>query len=109
MQGWPDDDTSFCNKRRALAKEILDVAVPVDGTWSQNASGKDSTGGMIDFNLIVSRDRPHMYYFMVLDCGRSAASYYGRNVPKIVSKWELMTRESRDYNDIVWSHFSYED
>jgi hypothetical protein len=109
MQGWPTDEKHYCEERRKLAREIIDIAVPVDGSWSKNASGKDSPDEMIDFNLVVSRDRPHIYFFMILDCDRNTATYYGRNVPRVLSKWQVMTRESKDYNDTEWSHFSYED
>ena len=50
-----------------------------------------------------------MYYFMVLDCSREAEAYFNKNIPKINSKWEIMSKEAKDYNAVEWTHFSYED
>ena len=50
-----------------------------DLAWERGnltAVGRDSSGAGIEFNKIVSKDRPHMYYFLLLDCERNEAKYF---------------------------------
>jgi hypothetical protein len=50
-----------------------------------------------------------MYYFMMLDCSLNLQARFGKKPPQISTKWTIMSKESIDYNEEQWQHFSYED
>ena len=79
--------------------------MPLDGKWSNESTQP----GPIVFDFVSSKDRPHMYYFMMLDCAGNLITRYGKKPPQISTKWTIMRKESNDYTDEYWTHFSFED
>jgi len=57
----------------------------------------------------VSRDRPHMYYFKILDCNQQMRKQFGDDMPRVETKWHIRSKESWNYDDDKWTEFGYED
>ena len=101
--------------KRALAKklktkQIVDFEISLDGKFNTEHPDMEVTEEM-KFKPIVSNDRPHIYFFKMLDCSKSIAEKFGNQAPRIRSKWIIKSKDSYDYaaEDDNWSHFTYED
>jgi hypothetical protein len=62
-------DVATCEEKKELATVMIDLIVPLDGTSAGYVDGKNQDG-FTQFEPQVSRDRPHMYYFKILDCNK---------------------------------------
>ena len=97
---------------------MLKIKLPLDGKIHsfQGELGLDDEDSLLArplslFDRIVSKDRPHIYYFKLLDCDaeNGMTAKLGEDIPRILSKWEIKAIENLDYNDPEFNHFSHED
>jgi hypothetical protein len=96
-----------CAHKRSLAKQIIDLKLSMDGTWTHRLEDDENP---IKFKPIVSHDRPHIYFFKILDCNKELDEKYGNtNPPRIRSKWVIKSKDSWDYESNTETHFTYED
>jgi|TARA_B110000285_G_C14783217_1_gene449555 hypothetical protein len=94
-----------CAHKRSLAKQIIDMKLSLNGSWSHDIGDKP-----FEFKPIISHDRPHIYFFKILDCNKEVSEKFGdQNPPRIRSKWVIKSKDSWDYETDNSSHFTYED
>jgi hypothetical protein len=109
----------LCYARRSQALDIVDVALPLDGSWTNEYDINNHEGEIdIEFSPIVNTDRPKMYYFMVFDCDVDFSLAFvhpeiRERVPALHVRWEVTQREgieeAEDDVEYTWSHLSLED
>jgi hypothetical protein len=63
-----------CEEKRSLATKIIDIGSDLHGAWSdvlQPHLTKEAT--------IFSAGRPHIYYFVIMDCFKNYAKKFSLN------------------------------
>lgn len=69
----------------------------MDGRYSNELDLKEGNPAPVFFKPVVSHDRPHIYFFKILDCNKEVAEKFGHESPRIRSKWEITSKDSWDY------------
>lgn len=74
-----DQKALKCEDKRRQAVEVMDVQVPNNGTWGQ----------FINISF-TNTYKPHIYYFMMMDCDHVTHMTY-KTMPKIEVDFNIMT------------------
>lgn len=98
-----DYSAKTCEKVRELALQLDSVSVLTDGSWLTAPKYDEDTLVTTETHL-YSRARPHMYYFVLLDCFSHFSNNFEENeIPRLITTWSITHGDNEDI------HFSLED
>ena len=83
-----------------MANQLHTVGVPVDGTWSSDFNHPN----VKDHAILKSGNRPHIFFFAILDCNKDFEKTYQKgSLPRVLTEIVSLNQTPGD------NHFSYED
>ena len=87
-----------------MASKLFKIGVPVDGSWSNEFTDWNLKEPLTDETTLKSGNRPHIFFFALLDCGNSFEKTYQKgSLPRVLTEIVLLNKTPDE------NHFSYED